>query len=122
MLKLTKSHGLTALLMVALILGTLFAGEFRDRTAKLPSTWHMDLATIEARYLSYHDTADLVSLLKAIAYQSLLEGEEINDEKFREYGEYLMNLAREGQVDLEKIDDPEEMRLLLGALRAAGVR
>lgn len=123
-MKLNRIHGLSLLLVVALILGTLLAGELRKQTEaqNLPPSWQADVAHAQERYRQDGDPRSLIKLLKALAFQAQGGDDQRGIEGLKAHGNTLLSLARDNAIDLERIDDPDEMRLLLGIIRAAGAR
>lgn len=123
-MKRNRIYGLTALLVLALLVGTLLADALKNRNQPqtAPGAWQTDIAAAEDAYIRSGQVGDLLQLLKALALQALSADGQASNGKLKKYGTALLDLARSGLVDLEKIESADEMSVLLKVIRASGAR
>lgn len=116
--------GFSSALLLLMLLGSLLAVGIRDwrEPFRLPRSWQGDAARLEAAYEAQGGAQELIALLKALAFEAQSEDGAACREKTARFGGLLLDMARRGEVDLERADDQGEMRLLLRAIRAAGAR
>jgi len=117
-----RSVGFTALVLLLLALGTMFAARQRDAQAAF-DIGDYGAGSIEQAEQAFQEggtNESLLLLLKALCYRQEALGEADWKEKIAYYGGELYARAKAGSVDLEKADEERVMLQLLKVLREAG--
>ena len=114
--------GFSAVLLMLLVAGTLFAAQFRavDAPFDIGDYSSVVIADAEKAFQSGGSNEQLILLLKGLCYRQEALGEAGWAAKLAAYGRELYSRAKAGTVDLETVDEENVMRQVLKVLRESG--
>lgn len=83
-----------------------------------------DRAAAAEAYAADRSDENLITLLKILCYQYKIEGDETLVPEIREYGQELLDRAKDRTIDLEKTDREQNGVILqiLNVIRSTGAR
>ncbi len=112
------------LMLVLLAAVTWIAGVKREseRPFDIGDLSGADPAEAEKAWQESGSAEDLVSLLKILCYRYKIEGDGSVVPDIRNYGQKLLDMAKDRTADLEKMDENGDILQILNVIRSTGAK
>lgn len=110
----------TLIVVMLFLAGGLLSGQLQPEVFDIGDYSNADIAALEESFIQTQTNEDLVHLLKALAWQYKVNGNEAVADKLIDYGQMLLDRAKVEEVDLEFVDDPDHMLQVLKIVRELG--
>lgn len=120
-----KIRAYSILMIILLVAGTLLANTFKDKSQPfdLGTAYAVPAEEALARYEQEKSPESLADYVRTLCWHYRVNKEEDVKEEFLLRGEELLEMAKAGETDLEKLEDGEGTLLkVLTVLREEGVR
>ncbi len=115
-----KTYTIFALMIIFLIAATLYAS--LQREAKEPfdigDYSAFNINETKQKFKESGSNEDLAVLLKVLSWQYKVKNNEAVIPDIRSYGEELLNRAKAGEVDLQKMDEDGTLLQVLSVIRS----
>lgn len=113
-----------ALMMVLLITVSLISSQIRDKNKPfdIGDLSGIDRAETEAAFQKSGSDESLIDHLKVLCYDYKIKGDETVIPQIRQYGQILLDRAKSGSTDLEKMDKNGEILQILNVIRSTGAK
>ena len=113
-----------ALMMVLLMAVTLISSRIRDanKPFDIGDLSGIDRVEAEKTFQESGSDGSLIAFLKVLCYDYKIEGDETVIPQIREYGQMLLDRAKAGSIDLEKMDKDGDILQILDVIRSTGAK
>ena len=112
------------LMMVLLLAVTYISARMREneKPFDIGDFSGADRSASEAAFFEEGSDEKLIDLLKLLCYAYKIEGDETVVPQIREYGQMLLDRAKTGSTDLEKLDENGDVLQILNVIRSTGAK
>ena len=125
-MKRSTIYTIFALMLIGLLAVTWISANIRQKEQPfdIGDLSGADRAAAAEAFAADGSDENLITLLKILCYQYKIEGDETLVPEIREYGQELLDRAKDRTIDLEKTDREQngEILQILNVIRSTGAR